>query len=250
MALGHDEIWPSSSHGQACLSSGHARSRSRRKKDTGLMIAFCYLVRLMATAIFTALSILFAVAGAFTGGVAGGIAGWVSNTGILRGVAMVAIAGATISVQFLDALRTYWCSECPGSSSSSSMANFLQELFDTIFVNQQIEQLPPATPRSHQLQQVNRPNTSYGESRAGPSVVASSGLSEDSLKKLPCLVLLDEMKAEQEACCSICLQDVGVGDTARTLPQCRHMFHLACVDKWLVIHGSCPVCRQDVTNYP
>ena len=55
-------------------------------------------------------------------------------------------------------------------------------------------------------QQVNRPNTSYGESRAGPSVVASSGLSEDSLKKLPCLVLLDEMKAEQEACCSICLQ--------------------------------------------
>ncbi|XP_027121769.2 NEP1-interacting protein-like 2 isoform X6 [Coffea arabica] len=233
MALGHDEIWPSSSHGQACLSSGHARSRSRRKKDTGLMIAFCYLVRLMATAIFTALSILFAVAGAFTGGVAGGIAGWVSNTGILRGVAMVAIAGATISVQFLDALRTYWCSECPGSSSSSSM----------------IEQLPPATPRSHQLQ-VNRPNTSYGESRAGPSVVASSGLSEDSLKKLPCLVLLDEMKAEQEACCSICLQDVGVGDTARTLPQCRHMFHLACVDKWLVIHGSCPVCRQDVTNYP
>nr|XP_027121769.1 NEP1-interacting protein-like 2 isoform X4 [Coffea arabica]XP_027125005.1 NEP1-interacting protein-like 2 isoform X4 [Coffea arabica] len=233
MALGHDETWPSSSHGQACLSSGHARSRSRRKKDTGLMIASCYLVRLMATAIFTALTILFAVAGAFTGGVAGGIAGWVSNTGILRGVAMVAIAGATISVQFLDALRTYWCSECPGSSSSSSM----------------IEQLPPATPRSHQLQ-VNRPNTSYGESRAGPSVVASSGLSEDSLKKLPCLVLLDEMKAEQEACCSICLQDVGVGDTARTLPQCRHMFHLACVDKWLVIHGSCPVCRQDVTNYP
>ena len=63
------------------------------------------------------------VAGAFTGGIAGGIAGWVSNTGILRGVAMVAIAGATISVQFLDALRTYWCSECPGSSSSSSMVS-------------------------------------------------------------------------------------------------------------------------------
>ncbi|KAH9747189.1 Choline-phosphate cytidylyltransferase 2 [Citrus sinensis] len=44
--------------------------------------------------------------------------------------------------------------------------------------------------------------------------------------------------------CAICLLDFIDGDEIRLLPKCNHRFHVACIDKWLLSHSSCPTCRQ------
>lgn len=46
--------------------------------------------------------------------------------------------------------------------------------------------------------------------------------------------------------CSICLSGFLDGEGVRRLPQCRHLFHRACIDMWLYSHASCPLCRASV----
>ncbi|KAK7278584.1 hypothetical protein RJT34_23616 [Clitoria ternatea] len=46
------------------------------------------------------------------------------------------------------------------------------------------------------------------------------------------------------SCCSICLGDYKETDMLRLLPDCGHLFHLACVDPWLRLHSTCPICRK------
>jgi hypothetical protein len=42
--------------------------------------------------------------------------------------------------------------------------------------------------------------------------------------------------------CAVCLNDFEAGEALRQLP-CYHAFHVACVDPWISLHGTCPVCR-------
>lgn len=52
------------------------------------------------------------------------------------------------------------------------------------------------------------------------------------------------------ACCSICLADYKNSDMLRVLPDCGHLFHLKCVDPWLRLHPTCPVCRTSPLPSP
>ncbi|GJS22409.1 zinc finger, RING/FYVE/PHD-type containing protein [Tanacetum coccineum] len=44
--------------------------------------------------------------------------------------------------------------------------------------------------------------------------------------------------------CAICLSEYVDGEEIRVLPECRHVFHVGCIDAWLSSNSSCPSCRK------
>ncbi|KAL9682608.1 hypothetical protein QQ045_014410 [Rhodiola kirilowii] len=46
--------------------------------------------------------------------------------------------------------------------------------------------------------------------------------------------------------CAVCLSEFGDEDLVRLLPECDHVFHPHCIDKWLASHATCPVCRTNL----
>lgn len=51
--------------------------------------------------------------------------------------------------------------------------------------------------------------------------------------------------------CPVCLSGFVEGDHVRQLNSCKHSFHVACIDKWLLYsHSNCPLCRASVPVKP
>ncbi|KAF3451386.1 hypothetical protein FNV43_RR07481 [Rhamnella rubrinervis] len=51
---------------------------------------------------------------------------------------------------------------------------------------------------------------------------------------------------EQVIDCSVCLSTIDEETTVRLLPNCKHMFHVECIDMWLGSNTTCPICRDVV----
>jgi len=52
---------------------------------------------------------------------------------------------------------------------------------------------------------------------------------------------------EDDPQCSICLSSYEDGQDVRLLPcDGRHHFHKECVDEWLIVNATCPICRASV----
>ncbi|KAF5182711.1 E3 ubiquitin-protein ligase mpsr1 [Thalictrum thalictroides] len=60
-----------------------------------------------------------------------------------------------------------------------------------------------------------------------------------SIEAMPKIIITEE---DEEKECSICLDGWEIGGEAREMP-CKHRYHSNCIEKWLGIHGNCPVCR-------
>ncbi|KAJ7537968.1 hypothetical protein O6H91_11G029900 [Diphasiastrum complanatum] len=54
------------------------------------------------------------------------------------------------------------------------------------------------------------------------------------------------LSAEHAECC-ICLSTYDDGVELRELP-CNHHFHCACIDKWLRINATCPLCKYNIIH--
>ena len=54
------------------------------------------------------------------------------------------------------------------------------------------------------------------------------------------------MGSDGKAECSVCMDNVEIGDEVTMLP-CNHWFHEQCINTWLKEHNTCPHCRKGVT---
>ncbi|KAF8026560.1 hypothetical protein BT93_F3142 [Corymbia citriodora subsp. variegata] len=51
----------------------------------------------------------------------------------------------------------------------------------------------------------------------------------------------------EDAVCCICLSRYADNDELKELP-CHHVFHVECIDKWLKINASCPLCKSEISE--
>jgi len=56
-----------------------------------------------------------------------------------------------------------------------------------------------------------------------------------------------DIEKNQNDSCSICLEQLSVGDFATRLP-CGHLFHENCIKSWLRSGNQCPVCRYELAT--
>ncbi|XP_073263933.1 putative RING-H2 finger protein ATL69 [Populus alba] len=77
-----------------------------------------------------------------------------------------------------------------------------------------------------------------------PAVVV--GLDEPIIESYPKMVLGDSRRLPKpnEGPCSICLSDYLPKDAIRCIPYCNHCFHADCIDGWLKMNATCPLCRN------
>ncbi|CAI0476421.1 unnamed protein product [Linum tenue] len=56
---------------------------------------------------------------------------------------------------------------------------------------------------------------------------------------------IEHVLSQEDAECCICLSSYDDGVELRELP-CGHHFHCTCVDKWLHINATCPLCKYNI----
>ncbi|XP_078437403.1 RING/U-box superfamily protein [Wolffia australiana] len=171
---------------------------------------------------FAALVAIVAPGGALVGAVTGAFKGHTTETGLLHGVVMGAVAGTVVSIDLLESsLRGQTCTLV---SAARSLIN--GKAFGDL--------VSPAMLKAYEWQ--------------AAAVEFTPPLAKATpMKPLPTFKLRSVSAHSHEAeTCPICLQDFEDGEAASRLPSCGHIYHSACVDKWLTKQNSCPICRGEV----
>lgn len=79
----------------------------------------------------------------------------------------------------------------------------------------------------------------YGDMHLPPMYWNLGGLSPGSINCFTVQV----MEKDEDRICSICLEESIEGDRMRKLV-CGHIFHICCIDHWLIRQNSCPNCKR------
>ncbi|KAI3983058.1 hypothetical protein MKX01_035339 [Papaver californicum] len=76
-------------------------------------------------------------------------------------------------------------------------------------------------------------------------VTITTGLDGFAVPSFPTIVVAEgeRLPNPDNDTCSICLSEYQPKETLKTLPACNHCFHVECIDVWLRLNSTCPVCR-------
>ncbi|WVZ57514.1 hypothetical protein U9M48_007892 [Paspalum notatum var. saurae] len=209
----------------------------------GLGSAACGLAGRVLCAVATC---VFAAVGSLVGAVTGSMIGLATESGVLRGAGIGAISGAVFSIEVAESSRDLWRSGDSAAWTILYMVDIISSLLSGRLVR---EKVGPAVQSAVQSQ-ISAISSPFAETSDLFETGGSRGLPADAVRALPEMEIAaddgDVDAAGDVRCCSVCLQDFRVGDHARRLPGCRHVFHVPCIDCWLLRHGSCPLCRRDI----
>ncbi|KAJ2705225.1 hypothetical protein FB645_002623 [Coemansia sp. IMI 203386] len=79
-----------------------------------------------------------------------------------------------------------------------------------------------------------------------PTAHAPPPASDEQIGKLPARVISDqEVAAHKE--CGICMEEYQNKEQVVELP-CAHFYHKECIDHWLKMNGTCPICRKRIED--
>ncbi|XP_058745060.1 NEP1-interacting protein 1-like [Vicia villosa] len=193
--------------------------------------AFEKFMRVMERILFAVFTCVLALGGSIIGTIAGGIKGQTTEAGFLDGACKGAIAGAIAAIELMSF----------GSVGEplSKVALLTSLLNGKVFM----EWICPTAAQAY----INSVEAAYGGMVSDIyDSMGVKGMSQTCIMNLPFHKFNSSnkiMKLYNESCCSICFQDLEDGELVRMLPKCSHIYHLECIDKWLVQQGSCPICR-------
>nr|XP_043628753.1 putative RING-H2 finger protein ATL21A [Erigeron canadensis] len=78
-----------------------------------------------------------------------------------------------------------------------------------------------------------------------PQPPTTTGLDGPTIASYPKTVLGESCRlAKDDGTCPICLSDYKPKEEVRTIPECNHYFHAECIDEWLKLNATCPICRN------
>ncbi|KAJ9540798.1 hypothetical protein OSB04_027304 [Centaurea solstitialis] len=184
------------------------------------------------SAIFT---FFFALVGTLLGALTGALIGQETESGFVRGAAVGAISGAVFSIEVFESSLLLWQSDESGFGCLLYLIDVIVSLISGRLVR---ERIGPAMLSAVQSQ-MGAVETGFDEVNNIFDIGGSKGLPEYSVEKIPKITVTSDNNMDdsgERVACSVCLQDFQLGETVRSLPQCHHMFHLPCIDKWLIIN--------------
>ncbi|KAG6597084.1 putative RING-H2 finger protein ATL21A, partial [Cucurbita argyrosperma subsp. sororia] len=103
----------------------------------------------------------------------------------------------------------------------------------------------------------SRRNQAQNQQQVNPALeteppIRLSGLDESTIDSYQKVILGESRRlpGPNGTTCPICLGEYLTKDTVRCIPECKHCFHVDCIDQWLRVNSSCPLCRNSPSPSP